>query len=88
MLHLHLGDKFQKGLTRYLQSHSYGNAVMSDLWTALDSVVGGSSVMDMMNTWTVQPGYPVVKVTAVDGSKVMLQQSRFLQVPSNESSNR
>lgn len=40
-----------------------------------------SDVKGVMDTWTLQMNYPVVKVTVVNG-KVRVQQKRFLQNPS------
>lgn len=34
------------------------------------------SFIDIMNSWTIQPGYPVVHAT-IDGSNLTLQQERF-----------
>ena len=64
MLNHYLGDDvFRKGLHAYLTKHIYGNAVMADLWEALDSVAEVPvSVKDLMSTWTEQMGFPVISV--------------------------
>ncbi|KAK3789885.1 hypothetical protein RRG08_060438 [Elysia crispata] len=72
-------ENFKKGLKNYLVEHSYSNAVTSDLWRAWQHVspVHDISVPDMMDTWTLQMGYPVVTVSWDDHS-VYLSQERFL----------
>ena len=81
MLNHYLGDDaFRKGLHAYLTKHTYGNAVMAELWEALDSVANGNvSVKDLMSTWTEQMGFPVINVQR-RGETVTLQQERFLSV--------
>ena len=61
---------FNKGVTRYLESHLYSTAKQSDLWRALgaqmtvDNIQLPSNVsLEMiMSTWTNQMGYPYVQV--------------------------
>lgn len=81
MLNHYLGvDVFKKGLHSYLTKHQFGNAEMSDLWTALDSVASkGVTVKELMSTWTEQMGFPVIDVQRTGGT-VSLQQKRFLSV--------
>ena len=79
-------DKFKEGLNKYLTAHSYGNAQSSDLWDALQAVVNDPdyNLTSVMDTWTVQGGYPVLNVTLVDGcAKLSIQQERFVIVPTN-----
>lgn len=74
MIHDFIGDEaFRTGLQRYLTHHAYRNAVTEDLWAAL-SDASGKPVAEMMNTWTKQPGYPLVTVHP-DGTT---SQQRFL----------
>ena len=81
MLKHYLGDDvFREGLHAYLTKHIYGNAVMADLWEALDSVAEVPvSVKDLMSTWTEQMGFPVISVQRT-GETVTLKQERFLSV--------
>lgn len=59
---------FQKGLATYLNTWKYSNAEENDLWEAMSTAVqadpslAGQSVVEFMNSWTRQAGYPVVKV--------------------------
>ena len=62
MLEQHLGeDTFRDGIRRYLTTHAYGNTVTQDLWDALTSV-SGQAVGEIMDTWILQGGHPLVSV--------------------------
>ncbi|XP_070567834.1 aminopeptidase N-like [Ptychodera flava] len=70
MLRYFLGEStFRNGLKKYLNRFAYSNAKMNDLWDALteatneDGLELPASIKDIMNTWTLQMGYPVVTVT-------------------------
>ena len=71
MMNMFLGeDVFQKSVTNYLQKHKYGNAAQDDLWAALTETAHAQGVLQsnvtvkmIMDTWTVQTGFPVVTVT-------------------------
>ena len=101
MLNHYLGeDIFRKGLHAYLTRHIYDNAVMADLWTALDSVATDHHVAmhvpvatehrvpvkELMSTWTEQMGFPVINVQLRTGGTVALQQRRFLSVQAESGS--
>ena len=82
MLEAYLGpDTFRDGVRRLLRAHAYSNANSEDLWNAL-SAASGRNVSDIAASWTVQPGFPVVSVTAhcdADGQRtITLSQQRFL----------
>ncbi len=65
MLEQYLGaDVFRDGIRRYLTDHAYANTVTTDLWDALETV-SGQPVREMMNTWILQGGHPIV--TYADG---------------------
>ncbi len=70
------GDHFRLGVADYLRTHSYGNTVTNDLWAALDRA-SGMPVGDIMNTWILQPGHPLIDVT-IAGNQVHLTQRRML----------
>lgn len=81
-------DVLRKGLTRYLNKWKYNNAEEKDLWEALMEqirVTPGSflptnvSVTQVMDSWTLQDGYPVLTVTRNynDGSATV-SQARFV----------
>ena len=65
MLEQYLGDTvFRDAVRHYLRRHSYANTVTTDLWDALEEV-SGQPVRDLMNTWILQGGIPLV--TYADG---------------------
>ncbi|XP_045446837.1 aminopeptidase N-like [Melitaea cinxia] len=61
-------ELFRQGLLRYLNHWKYQNAEENDLWEAMSTATKSDpnfkhlSVPEFMNTWTRQPGYPVVNV--------------------------
>ena len=60
MLEQYLGEQvFRDGIRHYLRKHSYANTVTTDLWDALEEV-SAQPVRDMMNTWILQGGHPLV----------------------------
>lgn len=70
MDHFLTSQVFKSGLTRYLKRHKYSNAEQDDLWQALteqaheDQVLPKDvTVKTIMDTWTLQTGFPVVTVT-------------------------
>ena len=54
-------DVFRAGIRRYLTKHAYANTVTTDLWNALEEA-SGEPVAEIMNTWILQGGHPVVTV--------------------------
>ena len=81
MLEQFLGPEvFQGGLYRYLKGNEYGNARTHDLWASLEEE-SGLPVTDIMNSWVLQTGYPVVNVVAerrADEVEISLTQQRFV----------
>ncbi|MCX6753585.1 MAG: M1 family metallopeptidase, partial [Candidatus Nomurabacteria bacterium] len=79
MLAEYLGhDKFREGLRHYLKIHSYKNTNTIDLWDAFEKV-GKKKVIEMMNSWTKETGYPLVTVSPRSnlGEIWELHQERF-----------
>jgi aminopeptidase N len=65
MLEQYLGaETYRDGIRNYLRKHSYANTRTTDLWDAIEEV-SGAPVRDLMNTWILQGGYPLV--TLQDG---------------------
>ncbi len=63
MLEQFLGPQvFRDGVREYLRIHSYANTVTADLWSALESV-SGQPVGQVMDTWILQGGHPLVTVS-------------------------
>ena len=69
-------EKFQKGVSNYLQKFRYSNAAGKDLWNHLQEV-SGLDVSRLMNAWIGKIGYPVVTASLSQG-KLILEQERFL----------
>lgn len=60
---------FKNGLTNYLNERKYDSATQDDLWSALtleahkqDTLPANLTVKEIMDTWTLQTGFPVVSV--------------------------
>lgn len=71
MMNHFLGEEtLKRGLTNYLKVHKFRNARQDDLWDQLTSqahqdrsLPSNMTVKKIMDTWTLQTGYPVVTVT-------------------------
>ena len=76
----------------YLKTYAFGNAVQDNLWESLDNATDEATlgpnltVKQIMDTWTTQKGYPVVKVTRVN-NELSLTQNWFLLNPLNKVQN-
>lgn len=88
MIYTVLGEvTFFHGTSNYLDHFKYGNAVQDDLWSFLTNVtnpsnLGGFTIKQIMDTWTLQEGYPVLLVTRnYQTNSVTLSQKRFLLDP-------
>ena len=85
---------FFRGISNYLDHFKYNNAVQDELWSFLTNVapsstLGGYTIKQIMDTWTLQEGYPVLIVTRnYENHSLTLRQKRFLLDPngSNQSS--
>uniref|UniRef100_A0A671WXH7 Aminopeptidase n=1 Tax=Sparus aurata TaxID=8175 RepID=A0A671WXH7_SPAAU len=81
-------EAFEIGIIRYLKRYSYQNTVNSHLWESLTDVSGlcvskwysgdELDVRAIMDTWTLQEGFPLVTVE-VRGREVRLSQERYLK---------
>nr|XP_006821163.1 PREDICTED: aminopeptidase N-like [Saccoglossus kowalevskii] len=85
MMNYILGEAvFREGLTLFLKRHSYEAATSNDLWAALteaDVGVGDHDVKQIMDTWTLQMGYPVVTVARTSENTAIAEQKHFLIDP-------
>ncbi|XP_063587806.1 aminopeptidase N-like [Penaeus indicus] len=87
-------NTFRRGLNKYLQSLTYDNAESDDLWRHLTvaahedgTLPQDVTVKMIMDTWTLQKGYPVIKVErSADGTSATVSQERFLLVRDENSS--
>ncbi|XP_063590569.1 aminopeptidase N-like [Penaeus indicus] len=94
MTHYLTEATFRKGLNNYLKALTYNSSVQDDLWRHLtvaaheDGILPKDVTVKMiMDTWTLQMGYPVIQVTrSPDGTSAILTQERFLLERSANSS--
>lgn len=85
------GKVFQQGVSNYLNKYQYRNAEQDDLWESLTEAGHRSKVLpqnltvkEIMDSWTLQTGYPIVDVTreyGKGGKIVRFSQRRFLALP-------
>uniref|UniRef100_A0A669BWU9 Aminopeptidase n=1 Tax=Oreochromis niloticus TaxID=8128 RepID=A0A669BWU9_ORENI len=77
-------DVFRLGLRSYLTQFRFGNAVYTDLWNHLQKAADSSmlelpdTLDNIMNTWVLQMGFPVVTIDTETGS---VSQQYFLLDP-------
>ncbi|XP_069481323.1 aminopeptidase N-like isoform X2 [Ambystoma mexicanum] len=76
---------FVEGLSSYLHAFAYDNTIYDDLWVHLQKAVDNQtsvklprSVKGIMDTWTLQMGFPVVTVNTTTGR---VTQKHFLLDP-------
>jgi len=66
-------------LREYLKERSYRTARPADLWKSFESFVSipirnrNTSIEEIMNTWTDQPGYPVVNAVLTNTMLTLTQ---------------
>ena len=63
MLYEYMGsDVFMTGIQDYLLKYEFSNADTDDLWESLSGVDTTVNITDMMNTWVLQGGFPIIFV--------------------------
>jgi puromycin-sensitive aminopeptidase len=79
MLEQYLGEEaFRLGVSNYLKENAYGNTDGEDLWSALEEA-SGEPVMEIMDTWIFQGGFPRLGVEGEPGAYTLTQeQFRYL----------
>jgi aminopeptidase N len=87
MLEQYLGpDVWRDGVRRYIKEHAYGNTVSDDLWKAMETVTD-KPVTTIAHDFTLQPGVPLIRVTAEtckDGNTTLqLTQGQFSKGAAN-----
>ena len=83
-------ETFVKGVNQYLKNNVYSTAMRYDLWQALDAAaledgisLGGYDMGTIMESWSLQKGYPIVNVKMGDeGTQLILTQERYFLDPS------
>ncbi|XP_027211488.2 aminopeptidase N [Penaeus vannamei] len=94
MNHFLSENTFRKGVSNYLTAFKYEAAEQDDLWEHLTMAAHEDgtlpqdvTVKKVMDTWTLQMGYPVIKVErSADGMSASVSQNRFLLVAKENSS--
>ena len=77
MIEAYIGpDKFQKGVSKYLDKFRYSNASGHDLWNHLEEA-SGTNVNRIMEAWISNAGFPIITAWLA-GNKLQLRQERFL----------
>ncbi|CAL8096507.1 unnamed protein product [Orchesella dallaii] len=72
-----------KGLRNYLKRHQFKGVHQDDLFTALteqaqeDGTFTEFSVKEIMDTWTLQSGFPLVQVSRADDRTLYISQERY-----------
>jgi len=73
-------DAWRDGVRSYMKKHAYNNTVSDDLWREIQAAAG-KPVLDIAHDFTLQPGVPLIRVTAagcVDGKTALtLTQGEF-----------
>lgn len=94
MMHSFLGDEAFKGALReYLTTFAYSSAAQDDLWAVMtkygheyETLPEELDVKKIMDSWTLQTGYPVVTVERT-GRSVQISQQRFMLPKTDKSDN-
>jgi len=86
MLERYLGaERFRDGVRHYLDAHRFGNTETADLWDAIEAA-SGEPVRDIMDSWILQGGFPLVSVDSAPGPQpaagtTVLRQEPFRYAP-------
>ena len=75
-------ENYQKGLQLYLTKHAYDVASSDDLWSAIEQV-SHMPVSQLMKSWVLKPGYPLISVSKENG-KLNFKQERFTYLPNSD----
>ncbi|XP_058826206.1 aminopeptidase N isoform X2 [Topomyia yanbarensis] len=78
-------ETFKAGIMQYLKQYQYGNADQEDLWEILTTyghthktLPNTLDVKQIMDTWTLQPGYPVITAERIGERFLRISQQRFM----------
>jgi len=92
MLKDFIGSKaFHSGLENYLQKYKFGNAISDNLWECFSQATADDgqkiNVKSVMDTWTLQMGYPVINVfrDSKDKETAIVTQEHFITDVKDES---
>eukprot|EP00102_Acyrthosiphon_pisum_P019671 XP_016656881.1 PREDICTED: aminopeptidase N isoform X2 [Acyrthosiphon pisum] len=97
MINTFLGENtFKQGVRNYIHKYKFSNAEQDDLWCSLTEEAHRQGTLDknltvkqIMDTWTLQTGYPVLNVIRdYSAGTVTLSQERYLSIKSNGTDNK
>ncbi|XP_029346688.1 aminopeptidase N [Acyrthosiphon pisum] len=97
MMNTFLGENtFKQGIKNYIDKYKFANADQDDLWSLLTEEAHRQGTLDknitvkqIMDSWTLQTGYPVLKVVRdYSAGTVTLSQERYLSIKSNSTDNK
>ncbi|XP_055677770.1 aminopeptidase N isoform X2 [Lutzomyia longipalpis] len=85
MMNSFLGEEaFQNAVRSYLKRFEYANAVQNDLWQIMSEfghkyrvLPPELNVKNIMDTWTIKAGYPILSVVR-NGSDLVITQQRYM----------
>lgn len=91
MMNGFLGESaFKFGIKTFLKKYEFSNAVQDNLWDLMtlyghqfNTLPSNLTVKDIMDSWTLQAGYPVLNVKK-NGSDIIISQQRFLLPKADE----
>jgi len=78
-------EPFRAGLRLYMARHPYGNTTTADLWNAIADA-SGQPVAPVANSWTEQPGFPIITATLANNTLHLDQQRFILDAPEPDAS--
>ena len=86
MIEQYLGrPRFRAGVRSYLAAHAYGNTETTDLWDAIGAEAPEVPVREIMESWLLQGGYPLVHASAQRGAgdeaEIEVRQAPFAYLP-------
>ncbi|VDM69780.1 unnamed protein product [Strongylus vulgaris] len=80
-------ENFERGIAHYVSKFAYKNAQASDLWEAMDEVLGDVSgpngklkIAEYADQWTIQMGFPIVTVQC-NSTHAKVTQERYRRNP-------
>jgi aminopeptidase N len=82
MIEAYVGERnWRDGIEAYMRHYQFSNTVSEDLWRAIEVAAPGKDVRAFAESWTKQPGFPLVDVSVkceAGKQTVRLAQSRYL----------
>ncbi|GAB1599810.1 glutamyl aminopeptidase-like [Argonauta hians] len=78
-------EDFRRSLQNFILKYKFANAHVDELWQVFTETVNGRyQIKAIMDTWTLQMGYPVVNIKADGSEHYLIEQKRFLLQPGDK----